>query len=154
MSTPRNNFNNDYLPELSKSSFIIDYEHYKIDGDNELTLAQYLNEVSLPISNLINKKKKETYNFKIQLSVGINFNFAEGIDEICTLYVRSDAKKLDSDKDKDSDTTKITNNLTNSILNNYYEMLSDNPNLGFDTIFESSIHANIINYKCHCNNLK
>ena len=57
MSALHNNSNNDYLPELSKSSVIIDYEHYKIDGDNELTLVEYLNEISLPISNLIRRKK-------------------------------------------------------------------------------------------------
>ena len=64
---------NNYIPELSKTSSIIDYELYKIDGDKKLRLVEYLNEISLPISNLINKKKKEEYNFKIQLSVGVNF---------------------------------------------------------------------------------
>lgn len=91
MSALHNNSNSDYLPELSKSSVIIDYEHYKIDGDNELTLVEYLNEISLPISNLINKKKKEIYNFKIQLSNGINFISVQGIDEVCIFYERSDA---------------------------------------------------------------
>ena len=98
MSALHNNSNNDYLPELSKSSVIIDYEHYKIDGDNELTLVEYLNEISLPISNLINKKKKEIYNFKIQLSNGINFISVQGIDEVCIFYERSDAKKTKKKK--------------------------------------------------------
>ena len=33
-------------------------------------------------------------------------------------------------------------------------MLSDKPKLVFDTIVQSGIHVNIINYKCHCGNLK
>ena len=48
---------NDHTPEFSGTSSIIDYELYKIDGDKELTLVEHLNEISLPISNLINKKK-------------------------------------------------------------------------------------------------
>ena len=48
---------NDYIPTLSQTSSVIDYELDKIDGDKELTLEEHLNEISLPISNLINKKK-------------------------------------------------------------------------------------------------
>ena len=58
ISAFHSSFTDDYIPELSKTSSIIDYEHYKIDGDKELTLEEYLNEISLPISNLINKKKE------------------------------------------------------------------------------------------------
>ena len=74
----------------------------------------------------------------------------QGIDEVCIFHERSDAKKIN----KDSDAVKITNNLTNSFFNNYHEMLSDKPKLVFDTIVQSGIHVNIINYKCHCGNLK
>ena len=81
---------NDYIPELSQTISIIDYEFYKIDGDKELTLVEYLNEISLPISNLTNKKKKEEYNFKIQLSVGVNF--IHDIPEVCIFHIRSDTK--------------------------------------------------------------
>ena len=83
---------NNYIPELSKTSSIIDYELYKIDGDKKLTLVEYLNEISLPISNLINKKKKEEYNFKIQLSVGVNF--IHDIPELGIFHIRSNAKKI------------------------------------------------------------
>ena len=124
------NFKNDYFPQLVKSTFINNYEYYKIDGDKDLSLKQYLNMITLPLSNLINKKKKETYDFKIQLSIGINFIFTDGTDEIYTLYVRSDAKKFKTD----SYTSRITNKLTNSILKNYYELLTGNPGLTFDSI--------------------
>lgn len=59
MSAFHSNCNNDYISELSKTSFLINYELYKIDGDKELTLVEYLNEISLPISNITNKKEKE-----------------------------------------------------------------------------------------------
>ena len=70
-------------------------------------LVEYLNEISLPISNLINKKKEE-YNFKIQLSIGVNF--IHDILEICTFNIRTDSKKFD----KNSDASKITNKLIES----------------------------------------
>lgn len=124
------NFKNDYFPQLVKSTFINNYEYYKIDGGKDLSLKQYLNIITLPLPNLINKKKKETYNFKIHLSIDISFIFTDGTDEIYTLYVRSDAKKFKTD----SYTSRITNKLTNSILKNYYELLTDNPGLTFDSI--------------------
>ena len=105
---------NDYIPELSKTSSIIDYELYKIDGDKELTLLEYLNEISLPISNLKNEKKKE-YNFKIQLSVGVNV--IHDIGEVCTFHTRSNAKKFN----KNSDATKVTNKLIVSFFKNYHD---------------------------------
>ena len=61
------------------------------------------------------------------------------------------AKKIN----KNSDATKITNKLIKSFFKNYHEFLSDNTMFTFDTIYEFSVHVNIINYKCHCcNNLE
>ena len=71
-------------------------------------LVEYLNEISLPISNLINKKKEEEYNFKIQLSIGVNF--IHDILKICTFNIRTNSKKFD----KNSDASKITNKLIES----------------------------------------
>ena len=86
MSAIHNISTNDYIPELSKTSSIIAYELYIIDGYKELTLEEYLNEISLRLSNLINKKKKEEYNFKIQLSVGVNV--IHDIPEVCIFHIR------------------------------------------------------------------
>ena len=77
---------------LKQALIIIDYELYKIDGDKEWTLVEYFNEISLPISNLINKKKKEEYNFRIQLSIGVNV--VHDIPEVCIFHIRSDAQKF------------------------------------------------------------
>ena len=149
MSAFHSNFTNDYIPELSKTSSIINYELYKIDGDKELTLVEYLNEIALPISNITNKKEKEEYNFKIQFSIGTNF--AHDVPDICIFHIRSDSKKFN----KNSYATKITNKLIKSFLKNYHEFLSDNTMFIFDTIYEFSVHVNIINYRCHCcNNLE
>ena len=84
-------------------------------------LVEYLNEISLPISNLINKKKEEEYNFKIQLSIGVNF--IHDILKICTFNIRTNSKKFD----KNSDASKITNKLIESFFKNYHEFLLDNP---------------------------
>ena len=148
MSAIHNISTNDYIPELSKTSSIIAYELYIIDGYKELTLEEYLNEISLRLSNLINKKKKEEYNFKIQLSVGVNV--IHDIPEVCIFHIRSDAKKFN----KNSDATKITNKFIESFFKNYHDFLSDNPMFAFNTIYESGVHVNIINYKCHCNHLE
>ena len=55
---------------------------------------------------------------------------------------------------KNSDATKKTNKLIESFLKNYHDFLSDNPMFAFNTIYESGVLVNIINYKCHCNNLE
>ena len=148
MTAINNISTNDYITELSQTSSVIDYELYKIDGDNELTLVEYLNEISLPIYNLINKKKKEEYNFKIQLSIWVNI--IHDIPGVCIFHIRSDTKKFN----KNSDAIKITNKLIQSFFKTYHEFLSDNPMFTFDTIYESGVHVNIINDKCHCNNLE
>ena len=148
MSAFHSSFTDDYIPEISKTTSIIDYEHYKIDGDKELTLEEYLNEISLPISNLINKKKEEEYNFKIQLSIGVNF--VHDIPEIGIFNIRSDAEKFN----KNSDATKITNKLIEYFFKDCHEFLLDNPVFTFGSTYESGVHVNIINYKCHCNNLE
>ena len=97
MTTIHNISTNDYIPELSETSSIIDYELYKIDIDKELALVEYFNETSLAISNLINKKKKEEYNFRIQLNIGVNF--VHDIPEVCIFHIRSDAKKSNKNSD-------------------------------------------------------
>ena len=120
MSAFHSNCTNDYIPELSKTSFLINYELYKIDGDKELTLVEYLNEIALPISNITNKKEKEEYNFKIQFSIGINF--VHDMPEICIFHIRSDSKKIN----KNSDATKKQINLSNllkKIITSFYQII-------------------------------
>ena len=82
------------------------------------------------------------------MSIGVNV--VHDIPEVCIFHIRSDTQKFN----KNSDATKITNKLIESFLKNYHEFLSDNPMFTFDTIYESGVHVNIINYKCHCNNLE
>ena len=48
---------------------------------------------------------------------------------------------------KSSDAAKITKKLIESLFKNYHQFLSDNPMFTFDTIYESGVHVNIINYK-------
>ena len=80
----------------------------------------------------------------------IGLNFVHDILEVCIFHIRSDAKKFN----KNSDATKITNKLVESFFLNYHEFLLDNPIFTFDTIYKSGVYVNIINYKCHCNNLE
>ena len=82
------------------------------------------------------------------MSIGVNV--VHDITEVCIFHIRSDTQKFN----KNSDATKITNKLIESLFKNYHQFLSDNPMFTFDTIYESGVHVNIINYKCHCNNLE
>ena len=139
-----------YFPTLVKTTFVNNYEYCEIDGDKDLSLKRYLDTITLPLSNLINKKKNDSNKYKFQLIIGINFISIDGTEEILTFYVRSDTKKFK----KDSDTTRIITKLTKSSLNNYSKMLLENFNYIFYNIVLLGIHINIINYECQCKKIK
>ena len=82
------------------------------------------------------------------MSIGINF--VHDMPEVSIFHIRSDAKKFN----KNTDATKITNKLIESFFKNYHNFLSDNLIFAFNAIYESGVHVNVINYKCHCSNLE
>ena len=66
---------NYYKPVLIRSSFERKYEYYEIRGDKDkkLSIKQYLYVVMPGLADLINKKKNDRVECKIQLNMDVNF---------------------------------------------------------------------------------
>ena len=92
------NDDNYYKPVLVNSSFENNYEYYEIRGDKDkkLSIKQYLYVVMPGLGDLINKKKKDRVECKIQLNMDVNFISTNDTGEICTFYVRSDNEEIRS----------------------------------------------------------
>ena len=69
-----------YKPVLVTSSFEKNYESYEIRGDKDTS----------GLADLINKKKNDRVECKIQLNMSVNFISTNDTGEIRTFYVRSD----------------------------------------------------------------
>ena len=67
------------------------------------------------LAELINKKKNNSSEHKIQLSMGINFMSITDKEKIRTFYVKSDNKEIILG----NDTNNIINELIESFLSNY-----------------------------------
>ena len=74
---PNDDYNDDdyYNPVLVKSSFENKYERYEIrrDKDKKLSIKKYLYMVMPGLANLINKKKNDRVECRIQLNMDVNF---------------------------------------------------------------------------------
>ena len=77
-------------PALVKSSFKNNYEYYEIRGDKneKLSIKQYLCMIILYLAELINKKKNNSSEYKIQLSMGINFMSITDKEKTRTFYLK------------------------------------------------------------------
>ena len=80
-----------YGPVLVKSSFEKNYESYEIrrDKDKKLSIKQYLYMVMPGFADLINKKKNDIVECKIQLNMGVNFISTDDAEKTRTFYVHS-----------------------------------------------------------------
>ena len=87
-----------YEPVLVKRSFDGNYEYCEIRGnkDKKLSAHQYLYMILSELKKLINKRKNNSNEQKVQLSMGINY---KNIKKSHTFYVKSD----------NADITKATN---------------------------------------------
>ena len=129
------NSDNYYKPLLIRSSFENDYEYYEIRGDKDkkLSIKQYLYMVMPGLADLINKKKNDRVECKIQLNMGVNFISTNDTGEIRTFYVRSDNEEIRLG----NETPEIITKLIKSFLSNYQEeekILRSGSNFVFDSI--------------------
>ena len=87
-----------YEPVLFRNSFKNNYDYYQIRGDKnkELSIKQYLYVVMPDLADLINKKKNDRVECKIQFNMGVNFISTNDSGEIRTFYVRSDNDEIRS----------------------------------------------------------
>ena len=88
-----------YKPILVKISFKGNCKKYESrgDGNKNLSVKQYLYMITPYLRDMINDHKatKTRYReWKIQLSIRVNFISSKGNGETCTIYVSSDNAKL------------------------------------------------------------
>ena len=127
------NSDNYYKPVLIRSSFKNNYEYYEIRGDKELSIKQYLYIVMLGLGDLINKKKNDRVECKIQLSMSANFISTNDTGEIRTFYVLSNNKEIRSG----NETLEIITKLIKSFISNYQEedkILRSGSNFVFESV--------------------
>ena len=85
------------------------------------------------LADLINKKKNDRVECKIQLNMGVNFISTNDTGEIRTFYVRSDNEEIRSG----NETPEIISKLIKSFLSNYEEedkTLRSGSNFVFDSV--------------------
>ena len=123
-----------YKPQLVRSSFKKNYEYYEIRGDNDkkLSIQQYLYMIIPYLTELINEKKNNSIEHKIQLSMSVNFMCIADKEKTRTFHVKSDNVEIRLS----NDTSEIIKELINSFLSNYQkeEQILKN---GGNYIFES-----------------
>ena len=85
-----------YEPVLLKYSFEKNYKYYKIRGDKDkkLSIKQCLYMVMPDLTDLINKKKDDRVEYKIQSNMGVNFISFNDTENTRTFYVRNDNEKI------------------------------------------------------------
>ena len=139
-----------YKPILIKSSFKDNYKYYESRGDKDkkLSIKQYLYKSMPYLRDIINDHKtirNESKEWKIQITMHVNFISSKDTGEIRTIFARSDNEEIRLVNETDD----IIKELFNSFLNNYQEeeiILRK----GSDFIFESvdflsySVHTKII----------
>ena len=106
-----------YKPQLVRSSFKKNYEYYEIRGDNDkkLSIQQYLYMIIPYLTELINEKKNNSIEHKIQLSMSVNFMCIADKEKTRTFHVKTDNAEIRLS----NDTSEIIKELINSFLSNY-----------------------------------
>ena len=98
------------------------------------------------LADLINKKKNDRVECKIQFNMGVNFISTNDSGEIRTFYVRSDNEEIRSG----NETPEIITKLIKSFLSNYQEEEKILRN-GSNFVFES---VDLLSYHIHKTSLK
>ena len=102
--------------------------------------------VMLGLADLINKKKNDRVECKIQLNMDVNFISTNDTGEIRTFYVRSDNEEIRSG----NETPEIITKLIKSFLSNYQEeekILRNGSNFVFDIVDLLAVHIHKANLK-------
>ena len=108
-----------YKPTLVKSGYSNNYIEYRSEGNEILTLEEYLDLIEPYLRELINDYKSKG-EWKIQLTAQINFiSLIPGSDETRVMHTRSVNEELMNG----SDTDEIIKELFKSLLQRYQENL-------------------------------
>ena len=130
---------NYYKPIIARCAFDGSYIHYESKGDKgkNLSIKEYLNIIKPYLSDIINYHKthglvryhsgnktwaeENSSEWKIQLTMAINFIFSKDSDETRTMYTKSNNAEIMMA----SKTDKIIEDLFESFLQKYEEGLEE-----------------------------
>ena len=124
------------------------YQYYEIRGDKDkkLSIKQYLAMIIPYLAELINERKNDNNEYKIQLSMGVNFMCITDKEKTRTFYVKSDNKEIRLGNG--------TSNIINELVNHFYLTMKKNEQIlrnGSDYTFENveilAIHFHNIKLK-------
>ena len=137
-----------YKPILVNSSFKNNYEYYEIRGDKnkKLSIKQYLTMIIPYLAELINARKNNNNEYKIQVSIGVNFICITNKEKTRTFYVKSDNKEIRLG----NGTSNIINELIKFFLSNYQkeeQILKNGSNYTFESVDILYIHFHNIKLK-------
>ena len=137
-----------YKPIIVSISFKNNYEYYEIRGDKnkKLSIKQDLTMIISYLSELINERKNNNNECKIQLSMGVNFMCITDKAKTRTFYVKSDNKEIRLG----NGTSNIINELIKFFLSNYQkeeQILKNGSNYTFESVDILYIHFHNIKLK-------
>ena len=108
-------------PTLVKSGYNNNYIEYRSEGNEILTVEEYLDLIEPYLRELINDYKSKG-EWKIQLTAQINFiSLRPGSNETCVMHTRSNNEEFMNG----SDTDEIIKELFKSLLQRYQENLQE-----------------------------
>ena len=117
----------------TKSAFNGNYIEYESKGDKDKNLSpkEYLNVIKLYLSDMINDHKTQS-EWKIQLTMQINFISSKDSEETCTMHTKSHNIEIMMGNETDE----IIEKLFESLLQNYQKNLEESMR-GSEFFFDS-----------------
>ena len=137
-----------YKPILIKSSFKNNYEYYEIRGDKnkKLSIQQYLYIIMPYLTELINERKNNNNEYKIQLGMGVNLMCVTDKDKTRTFHVKSNNEEIRLG----NDISDIIKKLIESFLSKYQkeeQILRNGSNYIFESVDVWDIYFHNIKLK-------
>ena len=105
-----------------------------------LSIEEYLNEIKPYLNDLINDLKTQV-EWKIQLTMAINFMYCKDSNEICTMHLKSNNIKILIGNETDE----IIKKRFESLLQKYLKALEEAMKAS-EFVFNS---VDLLQYKCH-----
>ena len=133
---------NNYKPVRIGNAPSSNYIEYKSDGDKNksLSIKDYLGEIKPYLIDIINDHKTQG-EWKIHLTIAINFFCSKDSGEICTMHSKSDTVEIMIG----SKTNEIIEELFESLLQRYQKGLEEKMR-GSEFVFDN---ADSLYYKLH-----
>ena len=83
------NYNDYYKPIKTRSAFDDNYELYVSNGDENSSINEYFDEITIDLQNLINNEKEQD-EWKLQITMKIIFISFNDNDKQQIMYTKSD----------------------------------------------------------------